>query len=266
MPSLQDALIHMRLLEDLAVKHSFVHRLHPLAKLLTAVMFIAAVVSFDRHAVIRLFPFLLYPVLVLALADLPAGPVFRRVLFVEPMILGIGILNPLFDRSVVLIAGLPVNSGWITFLSLAVKGTLTVLAGALLVSTTGMEPIAASLRMLRVPKGFVLQLLLTWRYLSVLLEEVLRMMRALQMRAPGRQGVEPAQWGSFAGQLLLRTFDRAQRVHQAMLLRGFDGEHRTGALPHPGWGDAAWLLGWTAFLAAARACDLPLLLGKLLLV
>lgn len=264
MPSMSDALFHMRLLEDLAGKRTFVHRLHPLAKLLTAVIYITAVVSFNRFEVIQLFPFFLYPVLLLSLAELPAGPVLKRVLFVEPMIIGIGILNPLLDHSHVQVAGFSMSGGWLTFLSLVVKSSLTVSAGVLLVATTGMEPLAAALRMLRVPRIFVLQLLLTWRYISVLIEEVLRMQRAHSLRAPGQRGIHPAQWGAFAGQLLLRTFDRAQRVHESMLLRGFDGEYRPGGIRRLNAMDALWLTGWSGFFLLARLVDLPSSIGRLM--
>ncbi|MFN3286805.1 MAG: energy-coupling factor transporter transmembrane component T, partial [bacterium] len=72
-----------------------------------------------------------------------------------------------------------------------------------------------------------------------------------------------AEWAPLAGHLLLRAFERAQRIHRAMLARGFDGELRS--LRELRWTgrDTAFVLGWGAFFVLARAVDLPLLLGRL---
>ena len=124
--------------------------------------------------------------------------------------------------------GLIISRGWVTFLSILIKSCLSVGISLLLIATTGMDILAAALRMLKVPKIFVLQLLLTYRYISVLIEEVSRMMRAYTLRAPSQKGIHRSVWGSFVGQLILRTFDRAQRIYQSMALRGFKGEYHTG--------------------------------------
>ena len=76
------------------------------------------------------------------------------------------------------------------------------------------------------PRVFTAQLLFLQRYLFVLAEEALRMSTAHRLRAaPGRR-LALSLYASLMGQLLLRAFDRAARVHQAMLARGFDGELR----------------------------------------
>ncbi len=264
MSKLTEALYHVRLLDDLARQDSPIHRLHPLVKLLTTVAYLAAVVSFDRYTVSGLAPLVLFPVIIFVLADLPAAPIIRRLLLIEPFIIGIGILNPLVDRQPVLIAGAAVAGGWLTFLSILIKSSLTVTASLLLIATTGIDKLAAALRLLHVPRVFVLQLQLTYRYLSVLIEETARMMRAHSLRAPGQKGLERRLWGPFAGQLLLRTYGRAQRVYQSMVLRGFDGEYRTASATTARWTDAAWLAGWCAFFLLARLFNLPDLLGSLI--
>ncbi|MEQ8202062.1 MAG: energy-coupling factor transporter transmembrane component T, partial [Syntrophomonadaceae bacterium] len=148
--------------------------------------------------------------------------------------------------------------------SIFIKCILTVAAGVLLIATTGMEELGAALRMLRVPRIFVLQLLLTYRYISVLGEETARMLRAYSLRAPGQKGVKLEAWGSFAGSLLLRSYDRAQRIYAAMCLRGFAGDYNTGRTAPAGRQDFIFVAGWLAFFAAARLYDLPAWLGSLL--
>ena len=50
------------------------------------------------------------------------------------------------------------------------------------------------------------------------------MTEAYKLRAPGQKGIHISAWGSFLGQLLLRSMDRAQELFGSMLLRGFQGE------------------------------------------
>lgn len=228
MSGITSSLYNMRLLDDLARKESSIHRIHPLIKLLTTVVYLTVVVSFGKYEVGRLLPFMFYPVIIFALAELPVVPIIKRILIVEPLIIGIGILNPLFDSHLVVFCGFAFSRGWVTFMSIFIKSGLTVTVGILLIATTGMDKLAAALRMLKIPKLFVLQLLLTYRYVYVFIEEVSRMVRAYSLRAPGQKGIKLGDLGPFLGQLILRTFDRAQRIYEAMILRGFTGEYNTG--------------------------------------
>ena len=69
-------------------------------------------------------------------------------------------------------------------------------------------------------------LLLTYRYISVMVDEVSVMTTAYRLRAPGQKGIHYSAWGSFLGQLLLRSMDRAEELYSGMQLRGFSGEFR----------------------------------------
>ena len=257
------SLYDMKLLDDLARKDTLIHRLHPLVKLLTTLVYLSMVVSFGRYEIGSLLPFVFYPVLIFILAELPVVTILKRIFLVESFIIGIGILNILFDQHTIVLGGIVISRGWVTFLSIFIKSGLTVLASILLIATTGMDRLAVALRMLKIPKIFVLQLLLTYRYITVLIEEVSGMMRAYSMRAPGQKGIHRSAWGSFAGQLILRTFDRAQRVYQAMILRGFTGEYNTGDVAKISFKDFAYLAGWSLFFIIGRIFNIPMLIGLL---
>jgi cobalt/nickel transport system permease protein len=252
----------MKLLDALARKETAIHGIHPVVKLLTTVIYLTVIISFGRYEVSALLPFIIYPVLIFIYAELPVIPFIKRMLVIEPFIIGVGILNPLFDNHSINLGGIVVSAGWITFLSIFIKGGLTALVGILLIATTGMDKLAAAMRMLKIPKIFVLQLLLTYRYISLLTEEVLRMLRAYFLRAPGQKGVHLNAWGSFAGNLLLRAFERAQQVYQAMVLRGFTGEYNAGKVQGIRLKDLAFLSGWSLFFVTARIYNIPILIGS----
>lgn len=251
MSKIVDSIYNIRQLDDLARKDTAIHRIHPVPKLLVTIVYLIVVTSFGRYEISGLFPLVIYPMVLILLAEIPAAAIFKRLLMVEPLIIGIGILNPLFDPR-----------GWITFASIMIKCGLTVTACLVLVSTTGLDKIAQALRKLKVPGIFVLQLVLTFRYISLLIEELARMVRAYSLRAPQQKGVRLKDSGSFVGQLLLRTYDRAQRVYDSMKLRGFAGDYRSYAKTRVTWDDIIFLLSWISFFIIARMFDIPGLLGS----
>jgi cobalt/nickel transport system permease protein len=107
------------------------------------------------------------------------------------------------------------------------------------------------------------QLSFTYRYLFVLADEAVRMVRAHALRSPDRPQPALRVAGSLLGLLLLRTLDRARRVHAAMLCRGFDGELRRLERARLRGRDLAFAAIWCGFFALARTYDLPRLLGAL---
>ncbi len=264
MSNIVNAMYNIRQFDELARRDSLIHRMHPLAKLLATLVYTVLLVSYDKYATIALLPFVFFPVYVAAAAKIPLEPLLKRLLYIEPMIVGIGLLNPLFDHGTVVVLGYAISSGWLIFLSIFLKGTLAVTSALLLIATTGMDGVALSLRKLMVPKIFVLQMMLTYRYISVLLEEAARTVQAYDLRAFSSQRLKREVWGPLLGQILIRTMDRAQRIYDAMCLRGFSGEYCIGKAARPGWKDIIYVMTWGVLSAAFRGINLPLWLGNLL--
>ncbi len=257
------AYLTIRSLDDFAHRKGAIFSLHPAIKLSVTVIYIFAVASFGRYDIIGLLPMAIFPVFLLTASDLPYSFFAKRIVLVLPFILLVGAFNPIFDRVAVTVAGTELARGWLSFAAIFLKGLLTASAAILLVATTGMDNIAAALRSFKVPKIFVLQLLLTYRYISVLLLETGRISGAYQLRAPSEHGIRFSAWGSLAGQLLLRTFDRAQRVYDAMRLRGFNGEYKTAAPKKAAFSDFLYLAVWVLLFFLTRRFNLPIILGNL---
>ena len=212
----------LRTLENLAAGRTAIHRLHPLAKLLSTLMFIVVIVSFGRHDFVRLAPYLFYPFIMMALAELPYRLLLSRVLIALPFCLFAGISNVIFDRATAFtIGGIAVSLGVLSLATILLKMYLCVMAALLLVATTPFTELTAQLRRLHVPMVFVMVFEMTFRYIGVLLEEVRSMTTAYKLRSGDRKALEMRHMGSFVGQLLLRGFDRAERVHAAMRCRGY---------------------------------------------
>ena len=225
MSKLDRALGELRQMDDLAAQQSPIHRLHPLAKLLATVAYIVAVASFGKYALSGVLVMVVYPALLFQLSGIPARTCFYKMRLVLPLVMAVGLFNPFFDRAPLLYIGtVAVSGGVVSMLTLMLKGVLCLTASFLLIATTSIDALCAALRRLRVPGMLVTLLLLTYRYVGVMTQELAVMTDAYHLRAPGQKGIHYTAWGSFLGQLLLRSVDRAEELYASMQLRGFRGE------------------------------------------
>jgi cobalt/nickel transport system permease protein len=113
-------------------------------------------------------------------------------------------------------------------MAIVAKNSLAFLAILVLGNVTPFRRLLLALRQLGVPPVMVSILQFMYRYLYVLTEELDRMLKARRARSFRRSG--RLDWGlltGLIGVLFLRAFERGERVHAAMLARGFDGTLRT---------------------------------------
>lgn len=258
-----DSLLELRQLDLLASGDSAVHRLDPRVKLLAVFGFILTVVSFDRYELSGLLPFFFIPLAVCALAGLPAWLVARKAVLVLPFALLIGAANPLLDHTVQLQLGtLSISGGWLSFASIVVRALLSTAAAILLVAVTGVAAISEALGRLGVPQVLVIQLLFMYRYLFVLVEEAGQASRARSLRSFGRRGMGPGPFAAMVAHLLLRSWERAERIHCAMLARGFTGQFHPSRRYQFGLAELAALLLFAGTCLLLRLVNLPQLVGE----
>ncbi len=263
MADILGSVVEVKHIDELSKKNNMINNIHPLIKLMLTLIYICTLASFNRYDIAGMLPFFLYPTVVIIICDIPMGKIIKRVLMVEPFIIFAGILNPILDGNLVQIGGVSFSAGWLTFASLVIKSTLMVTAGFLLIATTGIDDVAKTLSLMRVPAVFVLLFLLTYRYIFVLMDEAGRLMRAYHMRAPQQTGIKIKVWGSMVGQLLIRTYNRAQVIYQSMVLKGYQGKYSTSIGKRLKRGDVFYLVIWLLFIAASRVYNLPLLISGL---
>ena len=133
------------------------------------------------------------------------------------------------------------QEGLVRLAGILLKSWLSLQAAILLAATTPTNDLLLSLRAIGVPRLLVAIFALMWRYLFVLVEEASRLMRAREarsgatnttaFRAGGSLAWRARVTGGMAGNLFLRSLDRGDRVHAAMMARGYDGEVRVLAAP-----------------------------------
>jgi len=251
-------------LDQLAQQHTPMHRLDPRAKVLTTMAFIVAVVSFPKYEVAGLVPFLVFPVMFATVGQLPLALIIRKVVVVAPFAVMVGIFNPFFDREILIRLGsIGISGGWVSFASIMLRFCLTIGMAFVLIATTSFQGVCLALLRLGLPKVLTVQLLFLYRYIFVLGDEAIRVVRARALRSFAGRGLGIRVFASVVGHLLLRTLQRAQRVHLAMLSRGFDGEMRMLRPWQVCAVDVVFVLGWWAAFAVMRMYNLPQLLGAI---
>ena len=160
------------------------NRVHPLVKFILTIGYIVVAVSFPKCDLIGLLGMAVYLIAGFLLAELSFGKCLRRLQVVLPLVCMVGLANPFFDRIAVWIGGFCIRTGVISMFTLMLKGIFAVRASYLLIATTTLEQICYALQLLHVP-----QVMLTGRYLTVLLAEVNRTTQAYALRAPNQKGV-----------------------------------------------------------------------------
>jgi cobalt/nickel transport system permease protein len=265
-------------LERLARGDSPIHALHPAAKGMVTLIFIVIVVSVPSASPSALVPFLLYPALAASASGTSWKPLFARLAPVLPFVLCFGLSNLLLMREPAFTLSLfhlnlTVTRGMVFFSAILLKTTFTVFALVLLMATTPFCEIAECITSPPAFRVFGLELILMMRYITTLLDEAEAMWTAYALRSPGTKAIRMKDMGPFMGQLLLRSFDRAERVFCAMKCRGFDGVYRgvsrKGFTQNAAGGftpvNLVYVVLSLAVFGILRLCNLSVLLGKVFL-
>ena len=226
-------------------RHSVVHSLPSHLKIIAVLFFVLVVVSTP----ITYWPaFVIFLALVVsaAIAGKISIPTLAKRALIEIPFIFFAVLMPFFGTGERFELG-PLNlyrDGLLAGLSIVAKGTLGVLSAVILSTTTTAREILRGLERLRLPTIMVQIASFMLRYVNVISDEMERMKIARQSRGFDATGVK--HWkviATSAAALFIRSYERGERVHLAMLSRGFDGE-----LPHTeakSVGTRAWLVALT---------------------
>jgi cobalt/nickel transport system permease protein len=203
-----------------------VHQIPPHIKILAGLLFIIVAVSTDITNWPAFVAYFAIIITITQIAKLPIITVFKRSLIEVPFIF-FALLMPLFGTGEVIEIGslnLYVN-GLLAGAGIVVKGTLGILVAINLSATTTAREILNGLETLKMPTPMVQIASFMLRYVNVVNDEMLRMAVARASRGFEATGIR--QWpvlATAAGALFIRSYERGERVHLAMIARGYQGE------------------------------------------
>ena len=204
---------------------SVLHRLPAHLKIIAALLTIIAIVATPRE---RFWAFGLYALGVgalLGIARIAPRRIARRLVLEIPFLIFAAALPfiALGERTQVLGVSMSID-GLYGAWNIVVKGTLGVLISTVLASTTSIRDLLAGLQRLRVPDLLIQIMSFMARYAVVVADQMRRMRIARESRAFSARHIGHAKVVARSGAaLFIRSYERGERVHLAMLARGYNG-------------------------------------------
>lgn len=202
--------------------HSLLHRARPEVKLLLLIGFALLVVATPPQAYLAYAAYAAVLVGAVAVSQVPPLFVVKRMVIEVPFVVFALVMPFVSTGPRTEVLGLTVSEpGLVAGVALLIKGTLGVAAALLLAATTEAHHVVRGLARLRLPAQLVQIMAFMVRYLDVVGSDLARMRVALASR--GFRAGDPRHWPVVArslGALFIRSYERGERVHVAMLSRG----------------------------------------------
>lgn len=217
-----DAMIN----EYFADQNARIQRLDPRLRIVFATVYSFSVALLSHFQ--PLFLALATSLVMLTMAGVSFGMLAKRLMAFNGLVLLFWLVLPItFDGEVLYELG-PLTitrPGVILAAQISLKANTIMIAFIALVATTPISLIGHALDKLYIPKKIIHVLLLTYRYVFVIEQEYHRLTRAVKTRGftPKTSMHTYKTYAYLLGMIFVRSLDRAQRVHQAMICRGFDG-------------------------------------------
>ncbi len=214
--------------EPFAVGESLLHRADPAAKIVSALVLALSIATSSLVQVAGAA--LIVSIVLIAMARLPPVPLAKRLATVNLFILLLWITLPLTGGGKQTITIGPVT---LSDRGIALAWLITLKANAIyliltaLMTTSTVGAIGHALQRMRLPHKLILLLLTTYRYLARIDLEYWRLRRSASLRCfHGATNLHTYRtYGYLIGMTLIRSYERSRRVHQAMLMRGFNGRY-----------------------------------------
>lgn len=231
--------------------HTAIHRMPAHVKIVVLLLFLLLVVSTPREQWWAYGTYLALLAVVAAVARVPARTIVVRMVIEIPFVL-FAVLMPFVSPGPhVEVAGLALSQpGLVAAGAILAKATLGIVASILLAATTTAQDLLYGLARMRLPELIVTIAAFMLRYVEVVSDEMHRMSVARASRCFDARG--PRSWRVLAqagGALFIRSYERGERVHLAMLSRGFTG--RMPALASVEASSAQWAAALALPVAAA---------------
>ncbi|MBE0426110.1 MAG: cobalt ECF transporter T component CbiQ [Nitrospirae bacterium] len=214
-------------LEEFAEGNSFFHRLDPRVKFITIIpyIFVIAFMKGLNGPVLSL----IISLVMIAFTGISIKKLLSRLVVVNAFVLLLWIFLPFsYSGTEVFQIGhlKATREGFLQVLSITLKTNAIVIATIAILGTSEVFSLAHALVHLKVPDKLVYLFFFFYRYISVLHEEYIRLKRTMTIRAfKARTSIHTYKtYAYLIGMLIVRSYDRSQRIYKAMLCRGFKGK------------------------------------------
>ena len=233
--------MHFHAFDQYHFRDSLIHKLDPRIKILVTVGFILSNALLPDGSWLAFALAWLFVLIINDASNVGLGFSLKRSFIALPFaVVAFSAIfsplgNPLAEWDLGFITLVPTDFGLVRFFSIMIRSWISVQMAILLVATTQFPDLIHAFEHLRIPRTLTTIIAFLYRYLFVLSNEALRILRARDARSAGFPGIKSGgslPWrikttGSMAGQLFLRSYERSDRIYNAMISRGYAGHIRT---------------------------------------
>ena len=214
--------------EPFSTGNSIIHGLDPRVKIIVVVFFSAVVATSSKF--LALLSALAISLFLVAMAKLPIKQVLYRLLLVNGLILFLWFILPFTYNGQKLFSIGPfiaTKEGILLAGQITVKSNSILLSMIALLSTTQIFSLGRAMGQLHFPDKITHLFLFTFRYIHVIYKEYHKLINAMKIRGfvPRTNMHTYKSYAYLVGMLLVRSYDRAERIHKAMLCRGFNRKY-----------------------------------------
>jgi len=253
--------VQVDFIEKYAALDSFFHRREPRAKIICCLGLIIILLTTSPTAYIALGGYAAVLLAAMIASRAPLGYYLRRAGVILPFVVLVAIFIP-FRRAAgaddaLDFMGITLSrQGLLIFWNVVVKAWLAILLLLVFSTTTSFARQLEGMASLKVPQILVMVAGFAYRYLFVLADEGLRMKRAGDSRGyHGRWLGQATAIGQIIGTLFLRSYQRAERIYQAMLARGYEGGVYPGAVERLKRADYLFMIASVGLFLTLRIID-----------
>ncbi len=212
--------------EPFAVGHSYIHRIDPRHRIVTAIIYSFVVALAERF--VPLISAVVISLVLAGVARLNPMRLLRRLMVVFGFLALLWMILPLTAKGPLVTQIGPLGlhrAGIFLAARISLKTMAILIEFTALVATIPLATLGHALNQMRVSDKLVYLILMTYRYIHLLENEYQRMVRAIRMRGflPGTNVHTYKTYAYLIGMLFVRSVARAERIEWAMRCRGFHG-------------------------------------------
>ncbi len=211
---------------------SVIHRIDPRIKLISLLGSILFVILTPANSFIAFAFYGVVISLLLIVSKIPVGFILKRSLVIIPFVVAIALFIPFFKQGQIVgrfyFGTFPITityEGLMIFWNIIAKAYLSILCMILLSVTTKFSDLLKAMENLKLPRIIVMIMSFMYRYIFVIIDELMSMKRAMDSRASViKRHSQIKVLARLIGVLFVRSYERAERVYAAMCSRGFSGK------------------------------------------
>lgn len=224
-------MIYSGLIDKLNNKECWINKIHPLIKFLCIIIFLILILTTNYLEFQKIFFYFIFTFFLIVLGRVSIIKILKKVLEITPFLILISISFLFFKKGSILeinifrIFFFKIQSNYLNFILILCKSINSIILLIFLIETTDFYLLIKSLDFILVPKIITSTILLVYRYIFVLVDEIKRMELARNSRYFGGFIINQIKiYANIISVLLIRSINRSERIYFAMISRGYDGE------------------------------------------